>query len=75
MRSKLNGRNKIMAVNIWAVSLMRFGAGISKWNTNELQKLDRKTKQNHDNKQGTPPKKQCCKNIRIMEKRRKRSVV
>ena len=44
MRSKLNGRNKIMAVNIWAVSLMRYGAGILGWNTNELQKLDRKTR-------------------------------
>ena len=42
MRSKLNGRNKIMAVNIWAVSLMRYGAGILRWNTNELQKLDRR---------------------------------
>ena len=42
MRSKLKGRNKIMAV--WAVSLMRYGASILGWNTNELQKLDRKTR-------------------------------
>ena len=41
MRSKLNGRSKIMAVNIWAVSLIRYGAGILKWNTDELLKLDR----------------------------------
>ena len=27
MRSRLNGRNKIMAINAWAVSLMRYGAG------------------------------------------------
>ena len=32
MKSKLNGRNKIMAINIWAVLLMRYGAGIFKWN-------------------------------------------
>ena len=44
MRSKLNGRNKIMAVNIWEVSLMRYGAGILGFNTNELQNLDRKTR-------------------------------
>ena len=44
MKSKLNGRNKIMAINIWAVSLMRYGAGILKWNKNELQKIDRKTR-------------------------------
>ena len=35
MKSKLNGRNKIMAINAWAVSLMRYGAGILKWNKNE----------------------------------------
>ena len=34
LRSKLNGRNKIMAFNIWAASVMRYGAGILKWNKN-----------------------------------------
>ena len=28
LRSKLNGRKKVIAVNIWAVSVMRYGAGI-----------------------------------------------
>ena len=37
MKSKLNGRNKILAANTWAVSLMRYGAGILKWTKNELQ--------------------------------------
>ena len=32
---KLNGSNKIMAVNIWEVSAMRYAAGIPKWNTYE----------------------------------------
>ena len=31
MRSRLNCRNKIIAINKWAVSLMRYGAGIVKW--------------------------------------------
>ena len=31
MRSRLNCRNKIIAINIWAVSLMRYDAGIAKW--------------------------------------------
>ena len=44
MKSKLNGRNKILAVNTWAVSLMRYGAGIIKWTKNELQEVDRKTR-------------------------------
>ena len=43
LKSKLNGRNKIMALNTWAVSILRYGAGILKWNKNELQKMDRKT--------------------------------
>ena len=30
-KSRLDGRNKIMAINTWAVSLMRYGAGIVKW--------------------------------------------
>ena len=44
MKSKLNGRNKILAANTWAVSLMRYGAGILRWTKNELQEIDRKTR-------------------------------
>ena len=44
LKSKLNGRNKIMALNTWAVSIVRCGAGILKWNKNELQEMDRKTR-------------------------------
>ena len=44
LRSKLNGRNKIMAVNTWVASVMRYGAGILKWNTDELKSLDRRTR-------------------------------
>ena len=31
MKSRLNGRNKIIAINTCGVSLMRCGAGIVKW--------------------------------------------
>ena len=44
LKSKLNGRNKIMALNTWTVSILRYGAGILKWNENELQEMDRKTR-------------------------------
>ena len=44
LKSKLNGRNKIMALNTWAVSILRYGAGILKWKENELQKMDRETR-------------------------------
>ena len=44
LKSTLNGRNKIMALNTWAVSILRHGAGILKWNKNERQEMDRKTR-------------------------------
>ena len=36
MKGKLNGRDKSMAMNTWAVPLMRYGAGIVKWTKIEL---------------------------------------
>ena len=33
-----------MALNTWAVSILRYGAGMPKWNKNELQEMDRKTR-------------------------------
>ena len=33
-----------MAINTWAVSLRRYGAGIVKWTKSELDETDRKTK-------------------------------
>ena len=44
LRLKLNGRNKIMGVNTWVISGSRCGAGILKWNTDELKTLDRRTR-------------------------------
>ena len=44
MRSTLNSRNKIRAINTWTVSLMRYGAGIVKWTKSELDKIGRKTR-------------------------------
>ena len=44
MQSKLNGRNKIKAINSWAVSLIRYGAGIIKWRKDELESMDRRTR-------------------------------
>ena len=43
LRSKRNGRYKIMAVNTWAVSVIRYGAAILKWYADELKSLDRRT--------------------------------
>ena len=42
LKSKLKGRNKIMALNTWTVSILRYGARILKRNKNDLQEMDRK---------------------------------
>ena len=44
LRSGLNGRNVILAINSWAVSVLRYGAGVINWTKAELQELDRKTR-------------------------------
>ena len=43
LKSKLNGGNKIKAINIWAVSVIRYPDGIIDWTQNELEELDWKT--------------------------------
>ena len=44
LKSRLNGKNIITAIYTWAVSLLRYGAGLINWTKNELQELDRKTR-------------------------------
>jgi hypothetical protein len=44
LKSKLNGRKKIMAMNTWAVALLRYGAGVLKWRKDEIAAMVRKTR-------------------------------
>ena len=44
LKSKFNGKNKIQAINTWAVSLLRYGAGIINWKVDEFKKMDRRTR-------------------------------
>ena len=44
LKSKLNGGNTIKAINTWAVSLVRYAAGIVNWTKAELDEIDRKTR-------------------------------
>ena len=44
MESKLNGKNKVIAINTWAVSVLRYEAGIIRWTKEELKTLDRMTR-------------------------------
>ena len=41
LKSKLNGKNKIQAINTWAVAMLRYGAGNISWKVDELKKMDR----------------------------------
>ena len=44
LKSTLNGRNKVTAINTWAVAIFRYGAGIIQWTASELKDLDRKSR-------------------------------
>ena len=37
LNSKLNGKNKIQAINTWAVALLKYGAGIVNWKVDVLK--------------------------------------
>ena len=45
LKSKLNGKNKIQAINTWAVALLRYGVGIINWMVDELKKKKKWTEQ------------------------------
>ena len=44
LKSKLNSKNVITSINSRAISLIRYSAGIIKWNNTELKNIDRKTR-------------------------------
>ena len=44
LKSKLNGKNKITAINAGAVALFRCKAGILQWKESELKDVDRKSR-------------------------------
>ena len=44
LKSKLNSKNVVNAINCRAISIIRYSAGIIKWNLSEVKELDRKTR-------------------------------
>ena len=44
LRSKLNRKNNIKAINSWAVAIMRYGVGVLEWRFYKLKELDKKTR-------------------------------
>ena len=47
LKSKLNGKNKIQAINIYAVALLRYGARVINWKVEELKKMERTTRKTY----------------------------
>jgi len=45
LKSKLNRKNKNRPINDWVISVLRHGSGIIRWTKDELQTLDRMTRQ------------------------------
>ena len=44
LKSKLRGKNKIMAANTWIVAILRYSVGVVEWKTDELKVLNNKTR-------------------------------
>jgi len=44
MKSELNARNKITAIEALAVPVLRYSFGIINWRTEDIKKIDRKTR-------------------------------
>ena len=44
LKSTLNGKNKLTAINTWAVAIFRYVVGILYWKESELKEIDRKSR-------------------------------
>jgi len=56
LTSQLHGRNKILAINEFAIPVLRYSATIVDWKQAELQVLDRKTRKTFTMKGGLHPR-------------------
>ena len=44
LKSKLKSGNLVTEINTWAMSLVRYGAGVIEWYQQELENIDRRTR-------------------------------
>ena len=56
LKSKLNGKNKIQAVNTWVVALLRYGAGTINWKIDEFIKNGQNDEKGFNNVSGPSSK-------------------
>ena len=55
LKSKLNGRNLFLAINSWAVAVVRYSAAFIDWTKDETRELDRQTRKTIGEKSCSPP--------------------
>ena len=73
LKSKLNERNKITAINAWASALFRYGTGILQWKKSELKNAGKKINKNNDNVWGIKLEEWCGEIVHKEERGRQRS--
>ena len=56
LKHRLNGRNKVKAINTWVVAIFRYGVGIIQWKANEIEDFDRKSRKTMTMYGGLRPK-------------------
>ena len=44
LRSALNGKNLFLAINSWAVAVVRYGASVLDWTKEQIDRMDRQTR-------------------------------
>ena len=60
LKSKLNGKNKITAINAWVVALSRYGAVMLPWKEREsMERCGQEIKENNDNVWSVKPEELC----------------
>ena len=73
-QSKLNGGNLILAINTWAVSLIRYAGGIIEWTEQELKELDRRTRKLLTMNEGLHPR-DCVARLHVPRKHGGRGLI
>ena len=56
LKLKLNGKNKILAINTWAIAVLRYSFGMLHWKKEELTVMDRMTRKGMTMHQALHPK-------------------
>ena len=56
LKSKMNDKNKLKAMNTWAVAFLKYGFGFLEWDVEDIKRLDRKMRKSLTMRKGLHPK-------------------